>query len=249
MHQDGTPISTLGVSIDLRTEGHAILAAQSLPTRLLSLLDACRIAATWGFAEPASAAFIERLGRSSIDHEIALLCHHDWAGSAVGRTTFSRQLSRRLTAADRAGIQISTLAMRTTDLHKNLDLLVKHRVSVVRGRLRPPTSLDPSGQPQPVRYGVWLAPVSHVLPRSLLGAGRFWRKTFRRNGRTTGYLHLGIDQETLEDRHWKDIEAALKTAAQMRDDGSLTILTLRQLSRQLDRKPERPRSRSVLRAA
>ena len=249
MHQNGT----LVVSIDLRTEGHTILAAQSLPARLLSLLDSRRIPATWSLAEPASAAFIERLDRSSTDHEVALLCEHQWGGPAVGRTTFARQLSRRLSAAQRAGLHISTLALRSTELRKDLDLIVKHRLTAVRGRMLSTRTAERSNRPQAVRFGVLHVPVTRILPGrsgwSLWGSGHLWRKSIERSCRAEGYFQLGIDATTLEESHLKEIESALESAARLRDDRRLTIQTLRQMSQQFDRKREHLPSRSVLRAA
>lgn len=251
MHQDGTLVGTFVVSIDLPNQRQAVLADRSLSVRVAELLRKRRIPATWALSQPDSAACAERIRNSLAEHEIALLCEGDWVGNEAGRTVFARQLTHRLGAAKQAGVRVTTLALRSDNLTQNLDLLVKHRVSVIRGRLDQP-SRDESFQPQSVRFGVWHAPVSRVLPRRgwVLPATRWmWRQTIRRVCQQFNFMHLAVDFAALTGGDMKNIELALQAAAQMREEGWLRIQTLQQVSQRLIRRRQRPPARSVLHVA
>ena len=142
--------------------------------------------------------------------------------------------------------------MRGADLTQNLDLLVKHRVSVIRGRLDQRARHAGALQPQSIRFGVWHAPVSRVLPRgswALMSSSWMWRKTIQRMCQQFGYMHLAVDVGALTPNDLKDLQYALRAAARMQTEGSLQVHTIQQLSQRLIRKRIRPPTHSILRTA
>jgi len=253
MDQDVARIGTLIISFDVLHKNQLRQTCQPLSTRLLELFQDWRIPATWAFDQPATDPFVKRIQSGGSKHEIALLCQPEWAAVNAGRTIFAQQLKIRIAAAKQADMQISTLALQSANLTENLDLLVKHHVSVIRGRLDRPYRHESQLQPESVRFGVWHAPVSRILPSRhnwpLAQSSWLWKKRIQSTCQRSGYLHLGVDLDTLQRRTLPTIDRILQVAARMRAEGSLRICTLQQLSAQLIRKRTQPAARSILRAA
>jgi len=229
--------------------------------RLLKLLDEYRLPATWAVADPAVSAATEVLLSSETGHEIAILGEQTWVGNESGRMRFGRELARRVAHGRAAGLNISTLALRGTELIDHLDLLVKQDISVLRGEFREMTtrwfSKPVCQAPAALRFGLWGIPASLRLPgtsRWKLGGGG------RRRGRNgideaianRGVYHIQIDAlEFTERGHMAEhvLESILRHATLRQREGALEIVTLAGVSRKLGGERTSTPARSILHAA
>jgi hypothetical protein len=181
-------------------------------------------------------------------HELAILADSTWIGPGVGRTQFARELAHRVKVAKTHGASFRTLAATDTELTTNLDLLVKHRISVVR------SPLYMGFQPQSLRYGVWQAPVSFTLPsksRWQFG-GTEWaiNRALSRASRLHGLVHLVVELDTLRNRaEMTSLERILTTVHRRRNKGLIAVVTMQGLVASLTPQRQATSARSVLRVA
>jgi hypothetical protein len=237
--REWTGQATMVVSIDVT----------SADARMETVADACRryaIGATWAVNHPAATDWA--VGWAQKGHEVALLGDDGWVGTKVARTRFARHLAQRMEAAHDAGLQISTLVLRAAEIHRHLDLLVKHRISMVRTSEVVPVTR--AIKPKNLRFGVWHAQPNLTVP----GAG-FWqpltmRRTLHQTIQTKGLLHVVVDAAVVEpdSRHLRTLAWLFQWATQQRMRGDLQVLTLSQLASRLRPKQATP-SRSILRRA
>ena len=224
---------------------------------LLAAFSRHGMVATWGVADPASCPLVGRVMDSNPCHEVAVLGDASWVGSAVGRGTFSKELSRRVVRARAGAFRVTTLLTRETLVEDHIDLLVKHQISAVRGGMDERRRLHRPAPPRPLHYGLWEIPGSLRLPgdqRFVLGGGR-WNQARRgilRAATKSTVYHLVIDGCALAEstkRARRRLEMALRVASRLHQQGRLFIDTLIGTTDRLAwNRPSTP-SRSILRRA
>lgn len=243
-HSTGTGV--FGLSIDVREQSATSLQAEL--SQLLKTLQRLQIPATFATPSPGCDGVVDKLRGQSLRHELAILADTSWVGPQVGRTHFARELARRVEVAQSRKATVRTIAVSDSDLSTNLDLLVKHRISVVR------SPLYTGFQPQSLRFGVWQAPVSFTLP--LKGRWQFggaeWaiNRALSRATRTLGLVHLVVNLETLCDRtEAASLERILTTVHRRRSKGQITAVTMQGLVERLAPQRQATSAQSVLRVA
>lgn len=243
-HSNGSGV--FGLSIDLR-EGLASNLQAEL-SQLLRTLKRVQIPATFSTPSPGSDGLIEILRAESLRHELAILADATWAGPHVGRTHFARELARRIEGAATQRVLLRTIAVSDAELTTNLDLLVKHRISVVR------SPLHAGFQPQSLRFGIWQAPVSFTLSsKARWQLGRTdWavNRALTRASRSNGLVHLVVELETLRDQaELASLERILTTVHRRRNKGLVAVVTMQGLVARLAPQRQAIAARSVLRVA
>jgi hypothetical protein len=223
--------------------------------QLISLTRQHQLAATWAVADPLLSAATESILAANCGHEIAVLGEQAWVGPGCGRVRLRRELARRFTSARKAGIPVSTLALRNTDQVIDLDLLLEHGVTALRGPVVSSTGLRSKENAIPIRFGLWRPPDARRLAPS-----RGWsvitnlmmRRSIWRAIRRQSIVHLHLDAATLVAAPERTLEIAasiLRYVAVKRDAGQLVVRTIAELAREaLDERAGTP-SRSILRPA
>jgi len=252
--------SVVSISVDLpnsRFENADAEVAFELGARLVELFQQNAFPATWAIPDPAASPWARQLAQSSIRHEIALLADSSWAGPSVGRTEFSRELLRRAESVAALGRRLSTLALHELDLQDNLDLLVKHRIPLVRGDAA--TEARATSQflkPQSVRFGVWRAPITIALVgRSgwlRTGEVSAARRVIQRSMKEGGFVHLVIDTFRLAGKKLADvgqIRGLLQFIRQQELRGALEVGPLQEVASRWIKPRTVVPSRSILRRA
>ena len=235
-----------GLSIDLR-EG-LVSSLQAELSQLLRALKRVQIPATFSTPSPGSDGLIEMLRTESLRHELGILADASWAGPHIGRTHFARELARRIEVAANRRASLRTIAVSDAELTTNLDLLVKHRISVVR------SPLYTGFQPQSLRFGIWQAPVSFTLSskgRWPFG-GTDWamNRALTRACKSNGLVHLVVELETLRDQtQLATLERILTTVQRRRNKGQVAVVTMQGLVSRLAPQRQAISARSVLHVA
>jgi hypothetical protein len=123
---------------------------------LVDLFAEFALPASWAMADPARNTHCRGLLQQRAGHRITLLADPCWAGASRGRTAYARELNRRATEAATAGIVISSLSLRGMHSLPHLDLLVRHRIGVIRGGAVARRRTNPL-RCECSRYGIWRA--------------------------------------------------------------------------------------------
>jgi hypothetical protein len=258
---EGRPTAgVLILSVDLELEidhSDRLLDEQldAVRSRLVGLTQQHRIAATWAVADPLLSAATDQVLHAGVGHELAVLGDRSWIGPGYGRGRIARELDRRLGRARKAGIPVSTLALRNVEPATVLELLHEHGVTAVRGpAIDTPAAAQQHAAAQ-VRFGVWQAPEAWRLPVR----GRWWlpaswaiSRQIRRASDRGLILHLAIDAPHLVEAGPEALgvlESVLRFAAARRDAGQLRIATQRELADEALRQRESAPARSILRPA
>lgn len=216
-------------------------------TSLLDLFSQHRLPGCWAMADPAASRQRSRLILGRRQQEIALLGDATWVGSSAGRTCFAHELLRRTQAAMMHGIPVHSLALREATLDRDLDLLVRNKISAVRA------GLEPGGRPRPqsLRYGVWRSPVTALVPgrHGLWGGLLALRRLLRTSRLQRRAIHLVIDSQRVADdqRQLKLVRSLLRFAVGQQALG-MEICGLQQAAQHALQTPHR-RSQSILRVA
>lgn len=219
--------------------------------QIASVLQSLRrtgIPATVAMASPGEHATATEIVADPLPHDFAILAENDWAGEQAGRTKFARELARRVEVARKSGVAVRTLSLNDTKLDNNLDLLVKHRISVVRH------SGTTGFQPQSLRFGIWQAPVSFAIPstsRWTLG-GLEWTvsRALARAAKEGDLVHLVVDAQSLADPSTlATFERILGLVQKRQAKRHISAVTLGGLVDLLTPRRQTPVSQSVLRVA
>ncbi|MBI3838847.1 MAG: hypothetical protein HY288_13070 [Planctomycetia bacterium] len=253
------PRAILTVSIDLELDAKRLGLAErrsleEITGRLLNLLAKYDLAATWAVADPAA---IERIAATSAAHEVALFGDSTWVGREAGRGRFGRELTRRAVRGRGAGLAISTLVLKSTELDDHADLAIKHGITAVRHA--EPQS-DKSARrflPQSLRYGLWSFPVSCTLPGTCRwlpggGGGRRARALIDQAIKRRGLAQLAIDAHELAARGYSALHVLKRVLAHAdwrRRQGVLDIATIGTTASRLSRQHQSKPSRSILHPA
>lgn len=257
------PSALFAVSIDLeldpmRPERDQARSLDSAARRLVRLLSHHRVAATWAVADPAISAATDQLLADELGHEIAVLGDPTWVGKEAGRMRFGRELARRVGHARAAGIPLTTLALRGTELVDHLDLVVKQEISVVRSDYRDLSTgwfARPITQaPAALRFGLWEVPPTLQLPAE---GGFSWWGSQRRRARKgidraitdRGIFHLQIDALHFAehgDAAERRLDQILRHATARAAENAIEIAPLRAVAHRLAGERTTAPARSIL---
>jgi hypothetical protein len=218
---------------------------------LALLLEKRKIPATWRVPRPAAAAEAPWMLGIRVRHEMALVLEDDWAGPSAARGAFTRELAWRLDSAKASGIDVSTVASKTSVAAHRQEILARHAISIVCDETAA------SGRPvrvEALRYGLSRAPVSVSLPRrrSLFSAGSLalCRKVIDRAVKSGQIAHLVIDAAVVGENagEFAVLDQVLAHAARLYDAGKLSIDTMQSLLLKTKRRAVVP-AKSIMRAA
>lgn len=253
-------VGTLVLSVDLEPDleqhgGNQTGRLDHVRRQLLELMGAVSVPATWAVADPVLSVATESIRAASTSHEIAVLGDRAWLGTGCGRMRLERELSRRFEGARKAGIPVTTLALRNLDQVRDLDLLLDHGITALRGPAADSPATSGTCSAPPIRFGIWQAPAGWKLP-----ARRTWwlpstwsiRREIRRAFSRQSLVHLHIDAPRLAvlgDHELRSIRRVLRFAATRRDAGQLTIRTINQVAAEALAERAAVPSRSILRPA
>ena len=211
--------------------------------------------ATWAVADPTLSAATDSILAAGSGHEIAVLGERAWLGPGCGRVRLGRELTRRFDCARRAGIAVSTLALRGVEQLPDLDLLLDHGVTALRGPALDSLAAARKSDHSPIRFGIWTPPVAWKLPPQ----ARWWtpaswliRREIKRAIRRQAVAHLEIDAPRLvaaPEPALALIGSMLRYAATKRDAGQLRVQTIGQCAAQALAERTATPSRSILRPA
>jgi hypothetical protein len=256
----GDWLGTLVISIDLELdpEEHDRQLERQLDLvrcELVTLTKAAAVPATWAVADPMLSAATESILAANCGHEIAVLGDQAWLGPGCGRDRLARELSRRFSVPRKAGIPVSTLALRNVEHVADLDLLLKHGVTAVCSIPIDDPSFARKPEQAPLRFGLWQPPDARRLPAQATWwspIGWLVRREIKRAIRQQSLLHLRFDAPRListSSRSLDLVASILRYAAAKRESGQLAIKTLGQLATQaLSSRAAQP-SRSILQSA
>src|SRR5262245_11824898 len=255
---DWTGTLVLSIDLELDADRHERQLERQLDlvrSELVVLTKAAAVPATWAVADPMLSAATDSILAANCGHEIAVLGDQAWLGPGCGRERLSRELARRFSAPRKAGIPVSTLALRNVQPVVDLDLLLEHGVTALSGPSIPQLSLAKKLGPSPIRFGLWQPPAAWTLPPQ----ARWWsrpvwglRQEIKRTIRQQSLLHLRFDAQRLVGapaRALDVIAAILGYVAAKRDAGRLAVRTISQIATEtLNARAGNP-SRSILRSA
>jgi hypothetical protein len=247
----------ISLSIDLEltigrqnVQGQARL--EELTLSLVELLDQHGVPATWGVSNPALSAATEVIRAARLTHEIAVLGERLWLGDGTTPSRLAREFERRFDGARRAGVEVSTLLLRETPEHLDLNVLLGHGITGVRGPAAAANAEKISHRTGNLRYGIWQvqSPIQVPLLQSWWQAESVpFRQWFRTRGETA--LHLVLDagkMVELPDLGLPAVTATMRRLDQLSRHEMVRFATLRELAAEdLHRRTSQP-SRSVLAA-
>jgi hypothetical protein len=257
---DGILRGTLILSIDLELdvehqEAHLQRRLDEVRSRLVEMTKSAAIPTTWAVADPTLSAASESILSAGCGHELAVLGDRAWIGPGCGRVRLDRELARRFSAPRKAGMAVSTLALRNVEQVVDLNLLLDHGVTALCGpAAEHPALARKLGQP-PTRFGLWQPPAAWQLPlQSSWWSPAAWlvRREIKQAIRRQSLMHVRLDAPRLvgaPDLALDAVAAMLRYVAAKRDAGLLAVETIGQLAAQaLGGRAAIP-SRSILRPA
>jgi hypothetical protein len=252
----GTLILSIDLELDLEDQDN------QLPRRLderrhelVALTRSYGIPVTWAVADPVLSAATESILAAGCGHEIAVLGHQAWLGQGCGRARLDRELARRFAGARKAGIAASTLALRGGDQLLDLDLLLDHGVTAIRGPAAANWFPARRNSLPPIRFGLWQPPAAWLVPpRQTWWAPATWRvrHVIQRTIRQGGLLHLEIDAArlvTAGQPALRLVDRIVAHVAAKRDTGLLRVMTIQQLAAAILAQRAGTPSRSILQSA
>ncbi len=248
----------LSIDLELDLEHHDRQLQQRLDevrSQLIALAGTSGIPATWAVADPMLSAATESILAASSAHEMAVLGDQAWLGPGCGRARLARELARRFLTPRKAGIPVTTLALRNVSQIVDLDLLIDHGVTALCGpAIENLAEVRKLGQP-PIRFGLWQSPTAWTVPpRGSWWSAAAWsiRGEIKRAIRQRSLLHLRLDALQLVDAPGGSLDFighVFEYVAAKRDAGQLAIETIGHLAEDaLNGRAANP-SRSILRPA
>jgi len=256
----GQDTGTLLLSIDLELglnnqEPQIQRRLDEVRAQLIESTRTLGLPATWAVADPILSAATDSILAAGCGHEIAVLGERAWLGPGCGRVRLGRELTRRFDSARRAGISVTTLALRDVEQIPDLDLLLDHGVTALRGPAVDSLAAARKSTQSPIRFGIWTPPAAWKLPPQT----RWWtpaswlvRQEIKRAIRRQAIAHLAIDAPRLvqaPEPALALISAVLHYAASKRDAGQLRIQTIGQSAAEALAERTATPSRSILRPA
>ncbi len=248
----------ISIDLELDIDHRDLLGEQRLDEvrgRLLALTGRLAIPVTWAVADPLLSAASDQVLAAGVGHELAVLGDRSWIEYGAGRTRLARELARRCDAPRKSGIPVATLVLRNVEQVLDLDLLLDHQVTAVRGPACDSMALVRKLPPPPIRFGIWQAPTPWRIPPHAgwwISAGWRIRREIERTIRRGRQLHLAIDAPRLieaGDEGLTAVERTLQYVAAKRAAGWLQVATLGQLACESLKERSAVPTRSILRPA
>lgn len=251
---------TLVLSIDLEPDlklrrGDQPERLDLVRRQLLELTCACSLPATWAVADPVHSVATESIRAADAGHEIAVLGEPAWLGPGCGRGRLERELARRFDGARKAGISATTLALRNLEQVRELDLLLNHGITALRGPAGNSAAAPAKHAAPAIRFGIWQAPAGWRVPgRSAWWLPAAWSlsRQIKLAAARESIVHLHIDAPGLAaagDREFQMLRRVLRYAAARREAGHLAVLTIGQIAAESLAERAASPSRSILRPA
>jgi hypothetical protein len=238
---------TISVSIDADASSCRLaISAEAIDSVVVELFDRFqkqRVPATWVVGNPLRSTLTERVARSSI-HEIALSGGSEIAAHSTGGAI------GRLLQCRRAGLGISTITENPTWQPRDIDLLAKHGITVIR-------KIRSSGRGvESVRYGVWHVSASVALGGSWMpyfAQLPLLKRTIEQAIRELGICHLRIDAASIARGDvasgLRAVERFLRHLDHLKTVRGIAAETLHETALRLQPKRTVAAARSILRAA
>jgi hypothetical protein len=251
----GTLLLSVDLEPDLEHQGDRADQLDQVRRRLLELFGSHAIPATWAVADPVLSVATESILAAAAGHEIAVLGDRAWLGPGCGRLRLSRELTRSFDGARKAGIPVSTLALHNLDQVRDLDLLLDHGVTALRGAAPKEPTTEVSHCAAPIRFGIWQTPAGRSIPaHSAWWLPRGWSicRELKLTIAKTSVIHLQINAAELAEAGERELLALariLRFAAARREAGQLHIATIQQVAASLLAERSAAPSRSILRPA
>jgi len=219
-----------------------ISSNEKAAAQFLKRLQRYKIRATWGCPD-LSSEFVQELTDQGQD--LALLVPQDDESSQ--RSWLAPWLEEQVELVRHRGLQLTTLALTNPASANHLDLLVRHRIRVVRV----PKSSGRSLHAGSVRYGIWVA-----QPNMVLGEGSSWttnrwsvHRSVRRSVANGSVLHVWLQADDLGNTPVSRIfNQVMDGVEKQLQSGRLSSDTLSDLAAELA-PSRRPAGQSILRAA
>jgi hypothetical protein len=254
--RQGTLVLSIDLELDLEHhDGTIQRRLDEVRSRLVSITRSHGIPATWAVADPMLSAASESILTAGCGHEIAVLGDQAWLGPGCGRARLARELARRFSAPRKAGIPVTTVALRNVEQVADLDLLIAHGVTGLCGPATPDLSSLKKLAPAPIRFGLWQPPAAWTLsPQTHAWSPQMWRLRgeIKRAIKKQSLLHLRIEALRFVDapnRTLDIFETVCRYIAAKRDVGRLAIRTIGDLASEALSNRAAVSSRSILRPA
>lgn len=251
--------AAVSLSIDLelaigRQTSQGQQRLEAVTAGLVELLDHQGISATWGVSNPALSAAREMILAAKSRQEVAVLGERFWLGDGTSPSRLAQEFQRRFEGARRTGLVVSTLVLRQAAEHLDLNLLLGHGITAVRGPAVAASAHAALTRGGAMRYGLWQVESPILIPLS----GSWWQAepwAFRQLLKNAALrempLNLVLDagkMAELSDLGLPVMAAVIRKLGQMQNNEQLRFETLGELSRyHLSRRASQP-SRSVLAA-
>ena len=254
---NGGAAVSLSIDLELAIGRQTSQGQQRLETvtaGLVELLDGQGISATWGVSNPALSAARDIILAAKSRQEVAVLGERFWLGDGTTPSRLAQEFERRFEGARRAGLEVSTLVLRQTAEHLDLNLLLGHGITAVRGPAVAASADAAIPRASAMRYGLWQVQSPILIPLS----GSWWQSepwAFRQRLKEAALrempLNLVLDAGKMAEHNdlgLPAVAAAMRKLGQMQDNQRLRFETLGELARHhLSRRASQP-SRSVLAA-
>lgn len=250
-----SPVVQLSIDLGLRSNQTALIQHQQLETvtqNLLAWVTEYRLTSTWAFPCPAGSDIVRDLQRLDVPQEIALMVDSTWGDADTTRGTLARELARHMNAVRQQGLELTSLAVRHSDVTDNLDLIAKQRISMVRvgvtrGRRRQTI--------ETIRHGLWRVMPTMSFPASGGLARLNWLMAQHRLGRpkkrqTTE--HVRVSAADLLDANrstWRTLDQFLRQLSKLVDAGHVRMQTLSEAAGEMQPTRTEQPARSILRPA
>ena len=155
---DGEGAVSLSIDLELaigRQTSQGEQRLEAVTAGLVELLDNQGISATWGVSNPALSAATDVILATKSKQEVAVLGERFWLGDGTTPSRLAQEFERRFAGARRQGLGVSTLMLRQTAEHLDLNLLLGHGIIAVRGPAISASSEEPNCCSRTKRYGIW----------------------------------------------------------------------------------------------
>ncbi|MFN0017890.1 MAG: hypothetical protein ACKVP0_06495 [Pirellulaceae bacterium] len=254
---EGGAAVTLSIDLELAigrqtSQGQDRLAI--VTAELVELLDHHGIAATWGVSNPALSAARDAILAAKTRQEVAVLGERFWLGDGTTPSRLAQEFERRFVGARQDRPKATTLLLRHSAEHLDLNLLLGHGITAVRGPAVAATVDKGPTRSGNMRFGIWQVESPILVPL----AGSWWQTepwAFRQRLNTAVQagtpLNLVLDagrMAELSDLGLAAVGPVLQCLGDLQKSRQLCLVTLGELAtKHLRRRASQP-SRSVLAA-
>ncbi len=229
-----TMIPQILLSINIPTNAAVRPDQQAYRTRVIeflaSELDHHEIVATWLIHDPGLNDVLEIHNHCSLPQEFSVVVTGEQG--VAQRQNLSQTLSDRLTKGRNLGVRITTLSLPESVQEQNLNLLVKHRISMVNHHCGQGTAgtLKKTIEPRSLRFGIWEVPaplhwvrqLTHPVRELVLRSAMHFKSP-------RAFQHIQIDVQALLQQKvaLEKIAGLLRSLVRMKTRGKIDITPIR----------------------